>query len=106
MSNNKDKGQSRRSLIAAAAAAGAALPLISITANAQGRGTRIVVDLGGVELPRDVAAKLEVEIRRAVLSAVAMGAPKLKFRAGPLGPGIRGYVLIPAALQGGGMMHE
>lgn len=106
MSNKKDKNPNRRSLIAGAAAAGVALPMITIAANAQGRGTRVVVDLGGVELPAEVADKLGDEIRRAVLVALAHGAPKLKFKAGPLGPGIRGYVLIPAALQGGGMMHE
>ena len=95
MSNKKDKTQSRRSLIATAVAAGAALPLISVTAKAQGRGTRVVVDLGGVELPDAIAAKLEAEIRRACLSAVAMGAPKQKFKNGILGPGIRGIVMIP-----------
>ena len=100
MSNKKDKTQSRRSLIAAAVAAGAALPLVSVGAKAQSRGTKVVVDLGGVELPEAVAAKLEMDIRRAVLLAVAQGAPKIKFTNGPLGPGIRGIIMRPVGLPG------
>ena len=95
MSSKKDKSHSRRSLIATAVAAGAALPFVTVTAKAQGRGTRVVVDLGGVQLPEGVAAKLEAEIRRACLSAVALGAPRTKYTLGPLGPGIRGFVLVP-----------
>lgn len=104
MSNDKkDKGLNRRAAIAAAVA-GAALPLVAVTAKAQGRGTRVVVDLGGVELPRGIADKLEQDIRRACLSAVALGAPKTKFTNGPLGPGIRGIIMVPVGLPNGGMM--
>src|SRR3569833_2035648 len=106
MSEKKSKGTNRRALIAGAVSAGAALPFITISANAAG-GTRVVVDLGGVELPERVAAKLESEIRRAVLAAVAAGAPKQKFNPGQLGPGIRGIILMPVNLpNAGGMMHE
>jgi len=116
MSTKKDKGLNRRSVITtAAAAAGAALPLVAGAAKAQmmgggmaGRGgaSRFVVDLGGVHLPDAVADKLQDDIRRAVLMAVARAQPKLQYKQGPLGPGIRGFVLIPANLQGGGMMHQ
>jgi hypothetical protein len=101
-----EKKTNRRALIAGAVAAGAALPLITISANAAG-GTRVVVDLGGVELPERVAAKLEAEIKRAVLSALAVGAPKTKFNPGQLGPGIRGIIMMPVNLPNvGGAMHE
>ena len=101
MSEKKSKGTNRRALIAGAVAAGAALPLITRSANAQG-GSRFVVDLGGLELPERTAAKLEAEIKRAVLSAVAAGAPKQKFNPGPLGPGIRGIILMPVNLPNAG----
>lgn len=106
-SDKKRGGPNRRSVIATAAvAAGAALPLVAVTdAKAQGRGTRIAVDLGGVSLPEAIAAKLEQDIRRAVLIAVAAGAPKTKFSNGPLGPGIRGIIMIPQGLSSGGMQH-
>lgn len=105
MSDKKGKGTNRRALIAGAVAAGAALPLISVSAKAA-EGTRVVVDLGGVELPERIAAKLEAEIRRAVLSAVAAGAPKQKFNPGQLGPGIRGIIMMPVELpHAGGMTH-
>jgi hypothetical protein len=106
MSNRKDESakkpgaRSRRSLIAGAAVA-AALPLVSVTtAKAQARGTRVMVDLGGVELPRQVADTLEENIRRACLSAVAQAAPRAKFKNVPLGPGIRGFVIRPIELGG------
>jgi hypothetical protein len=106
MSEKKSKGTNRRALIAGAVAAGAAIPLITKSANAAG-ASRFVVDLGGVELPERVAANLEAEIRRAVLAAVASGAPKTKFNPGQLGPGIRGIVLMPVNLpNAGGMMHQ
>ncbi|HEY0303001.1 MAG TPA: hypothetical protein VGC36_16765 [Rhizomicrobium sp.] len=108
MSNkkDKDKGLNRRAVLTtAAAAAGAALPLVSVTAKAQGRGTRVTVDLGGVELPRQIADNLESDIRRTVLMAVARAAPRTKFKDVPLGPGIRGIIIRPVDLPfDGGMM--
>jgi hypothetical protein len=105
MSNSrKDKQTNRRALIAGAVAAAAALPLVVVEAKAQGRGTRVMVDLGGVELPRQIADNLEADIRRAVLMAVARAQPRTKFKNLPLGPGIRGIVIRPIDLPGGGMM--
>jgi hypothetical protein len=113
MSSKKDKGQtkdqaksqSRRALIAGVAA-GAALPILTKTASAQGMmmgnpGTRYVVDLGGVRLPDRLGDELEAQIRRAVLSAVARAYPRQKFVPGPLGPGIRGIVIRPQDFRGG-----
>ncbi|MEI9886050.1 MAG: hypothetical protein WDN08_06030 [Rhizomicrobium sp.] len=80
------------------------MPLVSVSAAAEGRGTRVVVDLGGVTLPEGIAMKLDSEIRRACLSAVAQGAPRTKFTNGPLGPGILGLILVPVGLPHGGMM--
>ncbi|HEY0106634.1 MAG TPA: hypothetical protein VGB91_11165 [Rhizomicrobium sp.] len=110
MSSKKDKGPDRRAIIAAAAA-GAALPLAAGAAKAQGgmmmgggmmgrEGSRFVVDLGGVRLPDDVAAKLEGDIRRAVLMAVARAYPRTKFGNGILGPGTRGIILRPELSRG------
>jgi len=96
-----EKKTNRRALIAGAVAAGAALPLVIRSANAQG-GSRFVVDLGGFELPERAAAKLEAEIRRAVLGALASGAPKQKFNPGQLGPGIRGIIMMPVNLPNAG----
>jgi hypothetical protein len=74
---------SRRTLIAAVAAAGAAAPLMATSAKAQndefkcptGRPKwprpRFVVDLGDVSLPPDVADALGREIRKAVLITLA-----------------------------------
>jgi hypothetical protein len=105
MSNKKDKTTSRRAMITAAVAAAAALPLITVETKAQGgRGTRVVVDLGGVELPRQIADNLENDIRRAVLMAVARAQPRTKFRNLPLGPGTRGIMLAPVNFPGGGGM--
>lgn len=102
-SNKKEGGLNRRAMIAAAAAAGAALPLVTVSAKAQGRGTRVVVDLGGVELPREVATQMESDIRRAVLMAVARAQPKTKFMNTPLQPGTYGIWLAVAKLNDGGM---
>lgn len=100
----KNAGTNRRSLITGAAAAAAAALSVTIETNAQGRGTRVVVDLGGVELPRQIADNLENDIRRACLMAVARAQPRTKFKNLPLGPGIRGIMLQPVDFHGGGMM--
>jgi hypothetical protein len=96
----------RRSMLTTALAAGAALPLVTVETQAQGgRGTRVVVDLGGVDLPRGIADNLENDIRRAVLMAVARAYPRTKFKSLPLGPGTRGIYLQPINFEhGGGMM--
>jgi hypothetical protein len=104
-SADKTEALDRRSMLTAALAAGAALPLVTVEAQAQGgRGTRVVVDLGGVELPRQIADNLENDIRRAVLMAVARAMPRTKFKNLPLGPGTRGIQIVPADFHGGGMM--
>ena len=101
--NTKDSID-RRAMLTAAIAAGATLPLVTVSADAQSRGTRVVVDLGGVELPRQIADNLENDIRRAVLMAVARAFPRTKFKNLPLGPGTRGITIMPVDLRGGGMM--
>lgn len=92
MAGNKNKGTDRRALIAAAAAA-TALPFVTVESRAQARGTRVVVDLGGVDLPDEIATKLESDIRRAVLMAVAQAVPHTKFKSLPLPKGTLGIVL-------------
>src|ERR1700759_5820288 len=47
----KNDDVNRRAMLTTAIAAGVALPLVTVEAQAQGHGTRVVVDLGGVELP-------------------------------------------------------
>ncbi|MEI9996810.1 MAG: hypothetical protein WDM91_19585 [Rhizomicrobium sp.] len=93
MADGTKKATSRRALLGAATAALAALP-----AQAQGAGTRIVVELGGVELPRAIADALERDIRRAVLMAVTKARPHTKFRSLPLPHGTRGIVLQMAEM--------
>ena len=93
------KKQSRRAVISAATA-GALVPMLAKGAMAQmmmgGReGTRVVVDLGGAKLPRELAEECESQIRRAVLSAVARAYPRQKFGDRPLGPGTIGIILLP-----------
>jgi hypothetical protein len=101
MSNKKDKRPDRRSLLATAAAAGAALPLLASAAKAQSNmmgpsqsGTKIVVDLGTVRLPDATAAALETEVRAAVLRACASASVKVPPLT-VLHPGIRGIVFQP-----------
>jgi hypothetical protein len=89
---DREKSLDRRFVMAAAVAGAALLP---VSAKAQGGGTKFVVDLGGVTLPQEIAAKLEHDIRGAVLLAVAKAAPHTKFRSGTLPPGARGIVLVP-----------
>lgn len=83
-------GLNRRAVMATAGAV-----LATAGAKAQGTGTRIVVDLGGITLPNPIAAKLEHDIRSAVLLAVAKALPHTKFRSGTLPQGTRGIVLVP-----------
>ncbi len=94
MPHDPPKAPNRRVVLTAALAAAAAG-----STSAQGGGTKIVVDLGGVALPDAVADKLEHDIRRAVLLAVAKAAPQTKFRNGTLPPGARGIVLVPLSAQ-------
>jgi hypothetical protein len=111
MTNKKDKGVNRRSVIATAAAAGAALPLLAGTAKAQGmmrqsEGTKFVVDLGGVRLPEADAKALGDKISSACLEALARA--HVKFERGPLGPGTEGFVAheMPAGMMGPGGMQQ
>ncbi|HWD29485.1 MAG TPA: hypothetical protein VG387_20095 [Rhizomicrobium sp.] len=81
---------SRRKLVELAAA-GAIFPA---AARAQGDApTQIVVDLGDISLPKPIAQKLELDIRRAVLQALVAYAPRTKFKALPLPRGTRGIIV-------------
>ena len=82
----------RRAVMASAGAV-----MATAGASAETPGTRIIVDLGGITLPPAIAAKLEHDIRGAVLLAVAKALPHTKFRSGTLPPGARGIVLVPLA---------
>ena len=94
MADEHDRKTSlNRRAVLATAIAGAAIATTA-GAKAEGTGTQIVVDLGGITLPKDIAAKLEHDIRNAVLAAVTKAAPHTKFRSGTLPPGARGIVLV------------
>jgi len=56
-------------------------------------GTQIVVDLGDVRLPEKIAHTMELQIRRAVLMAVAEALPHTKFKSLPLPKGARGIII-------------
>lgn len=55
--------------------------------------TQIVVDLGDISLPKPIAQKLELDIRRAVLQALVAYEPHTKFKALPLPKGARGIIV-------------
>ena len=81
---------SRRNVVKMAAA-GAILPG---AARAQSdTPTPIVVDLGDISLPKPIAQKLELDIRRAVLQALVAFEPHTKFKSLPLPKGTRGIVV-------------
>ncbi len=79
----------RRALIAGAAGLAAS----ASAARAGAGGTQVIVDLGGVELPDAIADAMELQIRRAVLMAVAKALPRTKFKNAPLPKGARGIIL-------------
>ena len=83
----------RRALVGLAAAALAAAVPAAHGAEAQ---TRVIVDLGGIALPDAIADAMELQIRRAVLMAVAKALPHTKFKSLPLPRGARGIVLARA----------
>lgn len=99
MPENKDKGPDRRTLIAAAAAAGAvASPLVAKAGPAMARKgppTKIQVDLGGISLPEAEAEALQNQIRRAVLDAVARAGIKVNEVPHGPHPGWLGIVVRP-----------
>ncbi len=89
----KDCGKpDRRAVVALAAGLAAS---VSGARAAEG-GTQVIVDLGGVALPEEIAAAMELQIRRAVLMAVARAMPHTKFKSLPLPKGARGIVLARA----------
>jgi len=103
MPENKNKGPDRRTLIAAAAAAGAvASPLVAQAAGPmmarKGPPTKIEVDLGGVSLPAADAAALQNQIRRAVLDAIARAGVKVNEVPHGLHPGWYGIVVRPVQI--------
>ncbi|MEJ0028436.1 MAG: hypothetical protein WDN01_20605 [Rhizomicrobium sp.] len=92
MAGRRGESVDRRALMALAAglAGGAS------AANAAAGGTRVIVDLGGVSLTDEIADAMELQIRRAVLMAVARAMPRTKFKSLPLPKGARGIVLARA----------
>jgi hypothetical protein len=106
MSDKKDTGTDRRTLIAAAAAAGVAAAGAAKALNPQPLPpkplppfTQIKVDLGGVRLPEGIARQLEQQINRDVLGAIGRAGIKGNVvRPGQLGPGIYGIIYRPVNL--------
>lgn len=100
--DKKETETSRRSLIAAVAVAGAAVPLMATSASAQDGDRcgneppiRFVVDLGGLPLGRDRAAALGNDIRKVVLANIARSGLKAPPYRGPLPPDWFGIVVRP-----------
>jgi hypothetical protein len=93
-----DKDTDRRTLIAAAAAAGVAAAGSAKAFNPQpeppGRRlpTQIKVDLGGVHLPEGIARELESQINRDVLGALARAG--IKGNVAQIGPRPGWYGII------------
>jgi len=83
----------RRAVIGLAAAGFAAAVPAARAGEAQ---TRVIVDLGGIALPDEIADAMELQIRRAVLMAVAKALPHTKFKNLPLPKGARGIMLARA----------
>jgi hypothetical protein len=80
----------RRELVAMAAA-GAVSP---VGARAESDApTTIVVDLGDLHLPDGIAHKMELDIRRAVLTALVTALPHTRFKSLPLPKGARGIII-------------
>jgi len=77
----------------AAVGLAAGLAASTVAARAAGTGTRVIVDLGDVALPDEIADAMELQIRRAVLMAVAKALPRTKFKSAPLPKGARGIIL-------------
>ena len=107
MSDKKDTGTDRRTLIAAAAAAAGVAAASSASAlNPQpeppGRRppTQIRVDLGGVRLSEAQAQALQKQISSDVLAAIGRAGVKGTPHVGGLGPGIYGIIYRPVNLQG------
>jgi hypothetical protein len=98
-----DNGTDRRSLIAAVAMAGAAVPLMANGAQAQDDTPRcgnephprFIVDLGNVALSREAASSLNEKIRKAFLTTVARAGAKPSIYQGHLPPYWYGIVIAP-----------
>lgn len=107
--DNKETETDRRSLITAVAVAGAAVPLMATSAVAQDDvdrcgnephlPIRFVVDLGGVQLPRDRAAALGADIRKIVLANIARAGIKAPIYQGPLPPYWFGIIVRPPVVN-------
>jgi hypothetical protein len=94
MAENGANGPDRRAMIGMAAA-GVMLSSVCAAADTQGP-THVTVDLGDIHLPEAIARTMELQIRRAVLMAVAQAYPHTKFKSLPLPTGTRGIALRPA----------
>lgn len=110
MSDKKDTGTDRRTLLAVAAAAGVAAAGSASAFNPQPDPpgdrvrlpTQIKIDLGGARLPERVATELQSQINRDVLAALARAGIKGNVvRPGNLGPGIYGIIYRPVAINAG-----
>lgn len=81
-----------RRIVLAAAGAAMLAPASAETA----AETKVVIDLGGLSLPPEIARRMETDLRRAVLMAVAKAYPKTRFKSLPLPAGTYGIVLARA----------
>ncbi|HWE46153.1 MAG TPA: hypothetical protein VG407_08995 [Caulobacteraceae bacterium] len=106
MTKKTDQGTDRRTLIAAATAAGViATPVLASAAEpmrmAKGRPTVFKVDLGGVSLPEHEATELSNQISRLCLDAVARAGVKVANAGRVIGPhpGWYGFILRPQGVN-------
>ena len=105
MTKKTDQGTDRRTLIAAATAAGViAAPVLASAAPAmmaKGRPTVLKVDLGGIALSERQAVELSSQISRLVLDAVGREGVKVANPGRVIGPhpGWYGIILRPQGLN-------
>ncbi len=93
MATKRPEKLDRRAVVGLAAAG---LAVAVPTARAADAPTRVIVDLGGIALPDPIADAMELQIKRAVLMAVAKAMPHTKFKSLALPKGARGIVLARA----------
>ena len=92
MAQKNENRLDRRRVMALSAAIACSVP----AAKAAEGATQVIVDLGGIALPKEIAHVMELDIRRAVLMAVAKARPHTKFKSLPLPPDTLGIILRPA----------
>jgi hypothetical protein len=105
MTKKTDQGTDRRTLLAAATAAGVvAAPVLASAAQpmmAKGRPTVLKVDLGGIALSEREATELSNQISRLVLDAVAKAGIKVANPGHVIGPhpGWYGIIMRPQGVN-------